>query len=251
MCLGNNIFVSKFKEKSSLSFSSSKTLYVGGNGPDNYTFIRDAVYDANLGDTVFVYSGIYYEYHIDITKSINLIGENKDTTIVDARNNDWMIFNLWGDSDGVNITGFQLLNSGSSYAGITTSTNNHNFYDNIICSHSIGIQMFHSYNVIVENNEFSKCYIGVDFYEAHDDEIINNTFHDCTCGITPEFSNFKIVGNTFRNNYCGVSLEYLNNTIVSNNVFINNIGAIYLGWAYNNSIWPSLLQNRLNGSERT
>lgn len=51
-----------------------RTLYVGGNGPNNYTKIQDAIDNANDGDTVFVYNGIYYE-RLFINKTINLIGE--------------------------------------------------------------------------------------------------------------------------------------------------------------------------------
>ena len=35
------------------------TLYVGGSGPGNYSQIQDAVDDANIGDTIFVFSGVY------------------------------------------------------------------------------------------------------------------------------------------------------------------------------------------------
>ena len=47
-------------------------LYVGGNGPNNYTKIQDAIDDATNGDTIFVFNGTYYE-HITINKTINLI----------------------------------------------------------------------------------------------------------------------------------------------------------------------------------
>lgn len=39
----------------------ASTLYVGGAGPGNYTTIQTAVNDANPGDSIFVYSGVYNE----------------------------------------------------------------------------------------------------------------------------------------------------------------------------------------------
>jgi len=33
--------------------NDGRTLYVGGNGPNNYTRIQDAVDDASDGDTIF------------------------------------------------------------------------------------------------------------------------------------------------------------------------------------------------------
>ena len=52
--------------------SSANTLYVGGDGPGNYTSIQDAIDNATDGDTVFVYKGLYFE-HIVVDKSISLL----------------------------------------------------------------------------------------------------------------------------------------------------------------------------------
>ncbi len=64
---------------------STERVYVGGTGPGNYTTIQAGIDAANAGDTVFVYSRTYYECII-INKTINLIGERMDTTIIDAGN---------------------------------------------------------------------------------------------------------------------------------------------------------------------
>ena len=53
--------------------ASGKTLYVGGDGPGNYSAIQNAINDANIGDTIFVYSGVYFE-NIVVDISITLIG---------------------------------------------------------------------------------------------------------------------------------------------------------------------------------
>lgn len=61
-------------EKSSSLTSNGNWLYVGGSGPGNYTTIQSAIDAASSGDTVFVYSGIYYE-NVNINKEgINLKG---------------------------------------------------------------------------------------------------------------------------------------------------------------------------------
>jgi len=51
-------------------------FFVGGMGPSNYTYIQDAINDANDGDTIFVYNGTYYE-SLMISDDINLIGEDQ------------------------------------------------------------------------------------------------------------------------------------------------------------------------------
>ena len=60
-------------------------LYVGGSGPNNYTTIQDAINAANDGDTIFVYSGVYYE-NVVVNKSITLRGETVRPTIVGGLN---------------------------------------------------------------------------------------------------------------------------------------------------------------------
>src|SRR4030043_326707 len=67
------------------------TLYVGGDGPGNYSEIQEAMNAAHDGDTIYVYNGTYSPIYRDsndkmypsitLDKSINLIGENRDTTI--------------------------------------------------------------------------------------------------------------------------------------------------------------------------
>ena len=73
-----------------LSSGSSPFLfwYVGGSGPGNFTQIQDAIDNASNGDTIFVYddSSPYFE-HLSIQKQINLIGENKETTISNSLEN--------------------------------------------------------------------------------------------------------------------------------------------------------------------
>ena len=56
-------------EKSKPPIISGNILYVGGNRPNNYTYIQDAINDASDGDIVFVYNGTYYE-NIEVKKSI-------------------------------------------------------------------------------------------------------------------------------------------------------------------------------------
>ncbi len=58
-------------------------IYVGGANPGNYSTIQAGINAASLHDTVFVCNGIYYE-HIVINKTIQLIGENRNATIIDG-----------------------------------------------------------------------------------------------------------------------------------------------------------------------
>jgi len=108
--------------------SIGKTLYVGGTGPDNYTSIQDAINDASDGDTVFVFNGIYYE-NVEVDKSINLIGENKFTTIIDGEGNGDIVKVA---TDWVNISSFTINNSGLLYSGIEMKNKFNTITNNII-----------------------------------------------------------------------------------------------------------------------
>jgi len=84
-------------------------LYVGGSGGENYSTIQAAINDANNGDTVFVYddSSPYVE-NVIVNKSINLIGENRDTTVINGSGNGNTV-NI--SADNVNISGFTIKGS--------------------------------------------------------------------------------------------------------------------------------------------
>ena len=65
-----------------VSEETSNTFYVDDDGTVEYTSIQDAIDNASDGDTIFVYNGIYEEESFSINKSINLIGEDKENTII-------------------------------------------------------------------------------------------------------------------------------------------------------------------------
>jgi len=73
-----------YLEKQSIKpLSSGNILYVGGSGSNNYTKIQDAIDNASDGDTVYVYDDSSpYNESINVSQSISLIGENRETTVI-------------------------------------------------------------------------------------------------------------------------------------------------------------------------
>ena len=82
LCLLSTVFLMGFK----ISVEGSSELRVHNIDTGlSYTKIQEAI-DANEtldGHTIFVLSGIYYE-HVVVKKSVSLIGENKNSTIIDG-----------------------------------------------------------------------------------------------------------------------------------------------------------------------
>ncbi|UCF49243.1 MAG: right-handed parallel beta-helix repeat-containing protein, partial [Thermoplasmatales archaeon] len=130
-------------------------LYVGGSGEGNYTSIQDAIDNASNGETVVVLndSSPYVE-NVVIDKTIILIGEDKESTIIDggesgntieisANNTVIRNFTITKGTNGL------YLNSGCEYNDI---------YNNKIEENSIGIYLFDvcKWNTfesnIIENN---------------------------------------------------------------------------------------------------
>ena len=207
------IFISVFLLVNSLTIFSPvgtcndfiiNTLYVGGNGEGNYSSIQMAMNASSEGDIIFVYAGIYSE-NIKINKSINLVGENKDTTIIDGKDgfNAILINASW-----VNISRFTIKNALLSGIFIE-SVRNCNIFQNNISSNDIGIKISIASNLKIYNNTIS-----------------NNLLTGIN--ISCNYTKFSTDNNT--------SLCF-DNSIFHNN-FINNTINCYdkgnTSWSYNN-----------------
>jgi len=237
--------------------SSGDTLYVGGTGPSNYTTIQSAIDAASSGDTVFVYAGTYYE-NVAIEKTINLIGNDRSTTIIDGGG----IGDVIDISVGfVIIKEFSILNSGRyPHRGIfldnvqqcrienNTITNNFegiwlNYSSvNILKGNTIsnnddsGIWLFHSSDNIIEGNAIKyNLWDGVVIWGSLDNTINGNTIsNNGQEGIDIAMSsNYNsIEGNTISNNEDdGIWLyNSLYNKIEGNTICNNEDDGIELGF---------------------
>ncbi len=121
-------------------------LYVGGSGEGNYTSIQEAINAASNGDTIFVYNGMYKE-NVVIDKSINLIGESIDETIIDGnRSNDVIRV----EAGNVKIANFTIQYSGrkENMAGIYIVGSYCRIENCKIIKNNRGIYMISDNNVI-------------------------------------------------------------------------------------------------------
>jgi parallel beta-helix repeat protein len=213
---------------------SDDTLYVGGSGEGNYTTIQEAINDAVDGDTVFVYaySSPYYE-NVVVNKSIFLIGEDKDTTIIDGYENGNVVYVT---ADGVTISGFTIMNSKVDYfplyAGVFIYANYTEISFNIIKNNFDGIAIdnldYKGYlngNVISDNIISSNSLAGIDLSHCKYSTVTNNiVLNNNFSAIHTNFAiNNLISGNEISNNYNGLSLyQYSDSNEVSGNNITNN-----------------------------
>jgi len=252
--------------KTSVIKNRGNTLYVGGSGPNNYSKIQDAINDANPSDTVFVYNGDYYE-NINVDKSINLIGEDKETTSIIHNWDDYYAIKI--SSDVVSISGFTitsyycmnyyngggiLVDSGNNnisnniingfyynaMSGIELSdySNNNTIIGNIIFETANGIYLSSSTNNIIENNNFSENWNSIYLYSSSENTIINNTLIENGHGIilTSSFNNHILGNNLYDDAMCTTLRLYLsNNNSIKNNT-ITLCASIRISSSNNNII---------------
>ena len=195
-------------------------LYVGGTGEDNYTRIQHAVIDANPGDTVFVYddSSPYYE-HIVIDKSITLIGENKNTTIIDGKKIGNVVYI---STDGVNISGFTIRNCGTiAHAGIRVVSDFNNIYENILYQNGACIWLeWSSNNNVFRNEIIYKSGMGIFLYQCQDTIVRDNFIENCSdfgIYLFVKSNNNIVTGNTINSCNSGIFTEDTSSNAYSNN----------------------------------
>ncbi len=203
------------------------TLYVGGSGPGNYTKIQDAINDSEDGDTVFVFddSSPYYE-NVEINKSISLIGEDRSTTVMDAKRKGNIIFI---SSNNVSIKEITLQNS----SGLNNASIKIDFdfgfctiSDNIIIDNDNGVSMYFSgnNNTIKDNIFFNNKETAIKGSHHNNNIISGNTF-DHPAGIYQDqcirfhsCAGFNISGNTIKKCDSGITLDLSDNNLISENI---------------------------------
>ena len=210
--------------------ASGNTFYVGGNGPGNYTTIQSAIDVASSGDTVFVFDGVYYE-NVVINKTISLIGEDRDFTIIDGGG--VTVIELHNPSVFVNISGFTIQNGSN---GISLYDSSHNkLIGNNLLNNDLGIFLYVGLNNNISGNNISNNIGGIslDGY-SHNNIISGNIIaYNSGQGIGL-YSNSMyniILGNDVSYNSYGILLgsDCWNDIISGNDVLYNTNYGIYLG----------------------
>jgi hypothetical protein len=224
--IGSNVFGNE-------STNRITTIYVDDDntgGPwdgtqiNPYRFIQDGIDDANPLDIVFVYNGTYYE-NVVITKKINLIGEDKNNTIIDGKRNGSVVYII---GVGVILSGFTLQNSSREYythAGIEMYSDRNYIGGNIIKDNRVGIHLLFARGLIPKGNN----------------TVINNFLieneMDAFC---IHCSNNLIKKNHIENNGGGVFLQQFarfnrieENNIINNTFDAGHFRAIFNSWDKN------------------
>ena len=194
--------------------------------PDDYPTIQEAVNRASYGDVIFVRSGTYQE-NITIKKSITLIGENRENTILDGGGSGSVIIIR---ASHVTISRLTITNSHVKGCGIYVEYFGNVISDNIIINNNIGIKVEYSSRNQVCKNIISSNKVGMEMFFASGNVICRNTFTSNDIGIEIYYNSLDniIYENTFQQNGYGVRISYnSNNNAFYYNNFITNTEDVY------------------------
>ena len=249
---------------------------------DHFDSIQEGINAVDINGTVNVHRGIYKE-NVKIEKPINLIGENKENTIIDAENYRDVVY---ASNDSINIINFTITNSGglpNGYAGIRLTGNycniiNNNLKNNyfgIFCKdiskinitnntiknniESSGIVIINSSDLFIKENNLTENFCGVEIDRSSKINIETNNISNNNRGIVLFYSSYSIIfKNLIEENEYGIRLLYSSeiygntsyNNIFENTITKNNNIGLQTDNASNNKIYHNNLINNLGGNAK-
>ena len=212
---------------SGVEVSSNRIIYVDDDGEADYTKIQDAIDNASDGYTVFVYNGIYYE-NLVIDKKLILIGENKNSAIIDGTNGRHVVS---FKSNGINLSEFTIRKGRNTGCGIIIKSDNNIITDNIIISNTqSGILLDKSNNNKIEDNIITQnLWYGIQLVNSDSNKIINNEISsniDSGISLTSKSNDNNISRNIINiNQFQGIDINSCyRNTICENHISNNKVG---------------------------
>jgi parallel beta-helix repeat protein len=152
-----------------LTVTLPDNITVDDSGGAHFTTIQEAIDNANDGNTVYVYSGTYFE-HLTINKSITLMGEDKDKTIIDGGGSGTVIY---VSGDDVSISGFTIQKG--EYIIYCDESDSTTIKYNIIRDYDYGLYNYRTTGNYVAYNKITGGKYGIVTYEAYNDAIRYNT----------------------------------------------------------------------------
>ena len=171
--------------------------------------IQEAINNAAEGDTIIIQNGVHIEeqYPIFVNKSVTLLGENVEQTIVDG--------------NGTIVGIFLVRTSNSRISGLTVQNTSE------FAPGASGIHLAHVVNVEISNCTITKCPNGIQLTDSTSGNItMNQIVSNLGPGIYMHASSCynKIIGNNITDNPTGVLIPDTNcsNNLFYYNNFVNN-----------------------------
>ncbi len=255
---------------------SGDILYVGGNGPNNYTKIQDAIDDATENSRIMVYPGIYNE-SIILDKPLSLIGISEDglKPIINGGDSNATV-TIVADGCRVRNFGIRLHNTDGRAVYVLSS---YNTIENCDVSSQdtflleYGIFLENSKHTEISNNTIQDDAITYNLYLRNCNNCIirNNTLSDTLCiALYLENSSNNVIeknkiwafhltsssdNNTISRNFIFGEYNHFHISHSNNNLVINNTISctVWVYLSFKNTFINNLLESflRIEGSPYT
>jgi len=223
-----------------LELAKAETITV----PDDFATIQAAMDAANPGDTVFVKAGWYNET-ITVNRTIALVGENRESVIVDGNGARTV---LCVTASGVSICNLTVTGGSPSVldaCGIRVNSSDGILLGNAICgnnwgicfesahctavssnllfNNSYGLYSTLSNNLRIERNEISNCSTGVYLSGANYGNVELNTITDCagSAVLCRDGYECTFTSNILQNDGFGFWLDPTSYSLVANNSILS------------------------------
>jgi parallel beta-helix repeat protein len=237
--------------------SSNNIIYVDDNntkGPWNgsidfpFQYIQMGINAANKTDIVLIYPGIYDE-NIKISKQIQLIGIDKEKTIISAKNSsEYLIIDSVNFTLINNITFSCIYNERLDIIKMINCTNcvisniiitskkiqrsaiivngSNNIIEHVTINGRFifsGIELFYTDYNSIKNNSIESSGGGIHIFRSHNNIILSNTLTNNSNGIYIEEGNQNyITKNILNRNNRGLFSSYSTKNMIEKNDFIDN-----------------------------
>jgi len=213
-------------------------------GYDAFDKVQDGVDVLWAGGTVHVATGTYYENVFISRDEVELIGEDRDSTIIDGNQNDNVV-TIHGGS--CTVSGFRVRNSrewasaiflwvpgdntvthniilNTHYGIHLSSSDNNTISDNIITSNAIGITAGYSSHIKITNNSIENNIYGIDTDSCTNIEVANNYIFGNRIGVHMSASSNNMVINNIIADSTEQGIKLSANAKIINNAIIGNKG---------------------------
>ena len=218
-------------------YDTGNIFYVGV-GTSSYSSIQDAVNAAHDFDTVIVGQGTYTE-QVVIDKKIRLIGEDKNTTIIDGQGIGITVKII---ADEVNLGGFTVRGGGTNWSEFDGDT----IFDS-------GVYVLSDYNtvhdLIVEGNQNTGLALKRSSHNVFSDNITRKNRYDGIVFLNDCMNNTITNSLILENQKSGIFLmDQCDSNVISNNsVKDNKYGGVSFSSCSNNQV----LDNEISGNALT
>lgn len=207
-----------------------------GWGYNHFNIIQDGTNAVETNGTVLVNNGIYPE-NILIDKSLNLIGEDKNSTILHGDENGSGI-NI--TADNVTVSGFTIQNYTNGYGILLSTTYNH-ITDTIISDCIGGIIIFF-YWYPYQATSINTRYEGLNL-TGYNTVTKNTLIRNRGVGISVSGKNNTIFHNRISQSEYGIMAGITESNNITQNTISDNGNGILIMASYDTKVYQNIISN--------